>query len=98
MIAFHASQVAIQRESWGYVVAWRLEKPGLTVELWYFDVPADKRWRRLEARNLSLPVGTFEITREMFDLFESWVEPPDADEHVRIVGADEREDASGLGK
>ncbi len=63
----------------------RLTRSGTTVQAWYFDTPAHIRWSRLENRNRSLPAGTFEITREMFELFDQWFEPPDASEDVRTV-------------
>jgi len=51
----------------------------------HFDVPADVRWRRLEARNQAVPPDCHFITRPMFDTFESRYEPPGPDEVVRVV-------------
>lgn len=61
----------------------RLEQKGLRTCLHYFDVPEHELWQRLEQRNSDLPNGTFEITREMFELFSGWFEPPGADENFR---------------
>jgi predicted kinase len=51
---------------------------GLSVELHFLDVPADERWRRVEARNAE-KTGThrlpFDVTREMFDFVESMGAP-----------------------
>jgi predicted kinase len=61
----------------------RLTGAGLRVETVYFDVPPDERWRRLALRNQAPPRDSYEITRGMFDLFESCYEPPGPDEPVR---------------
>jgi predicted kinase len=55
----------------------------LLAQLHYLDVPAEERWRRVEARNLdTLAHGqlTFEVTREMFDFVEGLWEPPTEEE------------------
>ena len=52
---------------------------GLSTQLHFVDVPAEERWRRVEARNAAkgstyhLP---FDVTREMFDFVETLWEPP----------------------
>ena len=61
----------------------RLEQKSVRTYLHYFDVPEDELWRRIERRNRELPKGTFEITREMFELFAGWFEPPGPDEEYR---------------
>jgi|SRR3954469_25666442 predicted kinase len=63
----------------------RLARAGILVNTIHFDVPADVRWRRLEARNQAVPPDCHFITRPMFDTFESRYEPPGPDEVVRVV-------------
>jgi len=52
---------------------------GLSVQLHFLDVPAEERWRRVEARNTqrgeTYQLG-FDVTREMFDFVEGLWEPP----------------------
>jgi predicted kinase len=52
---------------------------GLTAQLHFIDVPAEERWRRVQARDRgdgeSRQLG-FEVTREMFDFVEGLWEPP----------------------
>lgn len=52
---------------------------GLSTQLHYVDVPAEERWRRVEARNAAKG-GTyhlpFDVTRDMFDFVETLWEPP----------------------
>ena len=52
---------------------------GLSVQLHFLDVPAEERWRRVEARNAkkgeTYQLG-FDVTREMFDFVEGLWEPP----------------------
>ncbi len=59
----------------------------LTVQLHFVDVPADERWRRVEARNASAdgPLE-FAVTREMFDFVEAMWEAPDAAELAALDG------------
>ena len=66
-------------------VSERLGRAGIAVELWYLEVEREERWKRILARNAALPADSYEITREMFELFESSFEPPDASEHARIL-------------
>lgn len=65
----------------------RLTGAGLPVEIVYFDVPSDERWRRLMARNLALPADCYHITRAMFDAFDPRCDPPGPDEPVRLIGS-----------
>jgi predicted kinase len=50
---------------------------GLGVRMYFVDVPADERWRRVEARNAAAsgPLD-FPIDRAMFDYVEAMWEPP----------------------
>jgi predicted kinase len=58
----------------------RLRRAGLPVEILFFDLPVDERWRRLCTRNEKLPADCYEITREMFEAFETRFEPLGPDE------------------
>jgi len=62
---------------------------GLSVQLHFIDVPADERWRRVEARNAqkgeTYQLG-FDVTREMFDFVEALWEPPTAAEMLAYNG------------
>ena len=52
---------------------------GLSVQLHFIDLPAEERWRRVEARNAqkgeTYQLG-FDVTHEMFDFVEGLWEPP----------------------
>jgi len=65
------------------------EADGFPVRLHFLDVPADERWRRVEARNRQ-PGGTgqldFQISREMFDFVEAMWEPPTPEEMAACDG------------
>ena len=53
---------------------------GFSVQLHILDVPAEERWRRVQARNEEKGEThqlQFAVTREMFDFVESMWEPPD---------------------
>jgi predicted kinase len=63
----------------------RLERAGVQVETVYFDVPPEERWRRLALRNQTQPADSYEISRAMFELYDSRFEPPGADEAVRTL-------------
>ena len=62
---------------------------GLSVQLHFIDVPAEERWRRVEARNAqkgeTYQLG-FDVTREMFDFVEGLWEPPTAAEMLAYNG------------
>jgi predicted kinase len=63
--------------------ATRAAEAGLCVRLHVLDVPADERWRRVQARNEERGAThhlTFSVTREMFEFVETMWQPPDADE------------------
>jgi predicted kinase len=56
---------------------------GLSVQLHFVDVPAEERWRRVQARDAQ--VGDtrqliFDVTREMFDFTEAMFQPPGEEE------------------
>jgi predicted kinase len=56
---------------------------GLSARLHVLDVPADERWRRVEARNAGRGETyhlTFDVTSEMFDFVEAMWEPPSDEE------------------
>jgi predicted kinase len=62
---------------------------GLGVQLHFLDIPADERWRRVEARNIqkgSTAQLSFDVTREMFDYVEGLWEPPTVDEMIALAG------------
>jgi predicted kinase len=63
----------------------RLARRGVHACLHYFDVPDSELWRRLELRNREARAGTFEITREMFELFSGWFEAPGPEEEFHLV-------------
>lgn len=56
------------------------EALGAQVELHYLDVSLDELWARLSQRNANLPPGTFHVTREQLEMFDSWFERPSAEE------------------
>lgn len=60
---------------------------GLGVQLHFVDVPADERWRRVEARNAAAsgPLD-FPIDRAMFDYVEGLWQPPSDAEMVAMDG------------
>lgn len=57
----------------------RVQAEGLPLRLHWLDVPADERWRRVEARNAAGAAAqlAFPITRAMFDQVEAMWQPPD---------------------
>jgi len=62
---------------------------GLSAQLHWLDVPAQERWRRVEARNAEKGVTyqlPFEVTREMFDFCETMWEPPTDEEMAACDG------------
>lgn len=62
---------------------------GLSVQLHVIDVPAEERWRRVQARNAqkgeTYQLG-FDVTREMFDFVEGLWEPPTEAEMLAYNG------------
>jgi predicted kinase len=62
---------------------------GLSVQLHVLDVPAEERWRRVEARNAqkgeTYQLG-FDVSREMFDFVEGLWEPPTEAEMLAYNG------------
>jgi predicted kinase len=63
----------------------QLAESGVEVRLLYLDASDAELLSRLERRNSALPLGTFVITEEMFEMFSSSFEPPAADEAHTIV-------------
>ena len=62
---------------------------GLSVQLHFIDVPAEERWRRVQARNADKGQTyqlDFDVTREMFDFVEGMWEPPADDEMLACNG------------
>jgi predicted kinase len=62
---------------------------GLSVQLHFIDVPAEDRWRRVQARNARAGDSsqlTFAVTREMFDFVETLWEPPTDEELAACNG------------
>jgi predicted kinase len=62
---------------------------GLSVQLHFIDVPADERWRRVQARNVEKGEThqlDFDVTREMFDFVETLWEPPTDAEMAALDG------------
>ena len=60
---------------------------GLKTQLHFVDVPADERWRRVEARNAAADGQLeFAVTREMFDFVEARWEAPDTAEMAAMNG------------
>lgn len=60
---------------------------GLPVRLHFLDVPAEERWRRVDARNREASDQlAFPVTRAMFDYVEGMWEPPSSDEMAACDG------------
>ena len=53
---------------------------GVDVELRYLDVDVAELWRRLAARNATLPAETYVVTRDQLDLYASWFQAPTPEE------------------
>ena len=64
--------------------AW-LETRNLDYKFYYFDLPFETLWERLEVRNNKLPNGTFEVSRDMLELFWGWFEVPTDTENLTLV-------------
>ena len=67
-------------------VQWEIAARALTlgvddIRLHFLDVPREELLRRLELRNLTLPLdSTFRVDASQLDLWSSWFEPPTPDE------------------
>ena len=48
--------------------------------IYYVDVPAEERWRRVQDRNRSVVDDSMQVSREMFDFVEERLEAPTAEE------------------
>jgi predicted kinase len=77
---------------WGFwskagrsAVRTRLNATGARCSLLYFALPDEQIWARLRTRNAQLPPGTYEISEAMFQQFNGWFEPPDAEEMFETV-------------
>ncbi|TVR93350.1 MAG: ATP-binding protein [Trueperaceae bacterium] len=69
----------------------RVRAAGATPWLVYLEAPRSVLERRLAARNVERPSGSYLVTTEMLDLFEAWFEPPGDDEGAVLVrGTDRR--------
>jgi hypothetical protein len=53
---------------------------GVSVKLYYLDVPRDELRSRLRKRNENLPPGTFHITESQLEEWSGLFQPPTADE------------------
>ena len=64
------------------------KEAGLSAQLHYLDVPADERWRRVQARNDGQDSAqlSFAVTREMFDFVETMWQPPTLEELAAVNG------------
>ena len=58
----------------------RVRGAGGQVVLYYVELPADERWKRIESRNGALDASTHHIDRAMFEMFEGWFDEPSSDE------------------
>ena len=58
----------------------RIEASGAACALYFFDVSDEILKARLKERNARRPSDAFEITDEMFELFNGGFEPPEGDE------------------
>lgn len=62
-----------------------MQEHSIPFKLYFFDVPQEELWTRLEKRNQNLSEGTFEITKEMLTMFTSWFEPPNETEGFELI-------------
>ncbi len=53
---------------------------GVSVELYYLDVPLAERWRRIEQRNAEGGLGSAPITRAQLEAYDAYFEAPAPDE------------------
>jgi len=63
----------------------RVRAAGATPWLVYLEAPRSVLEHRLAARNAERPSGSYVVTPEMLDLFETWFEPPGDDEGTTLV-------------
>ncbi|MCC6299502.1 MAG: ATP-binding protein [Anaerolineales bacterium] len=56
------------------------EAIGVRVQLHYLKADINELWRRLSARNVNLPLGTFVVRREDLESWAKLFEPPTEDE------------------
>ena len=63
----------------------RVRAAGATPWLIYLEAPRPVLERRLAERNAERPSGSYLVTPEMLDLFETWFEPPSADEGLEVM-------------
>jgi predicted kinase len=63
------------------------EKEGFSVQLHFVDVPANERWRRVEARNTERgQTFPLEVPRGVFDFVEKIWQPPTTEEMAAFRG------------
>ncbi len=62
-----------------------LKTHNIPFKFYYFDVPQEELWRRLELRNKNLLEGTFKITQDMLIMFSKQFEEPSTDEGFKII-------------
>ncbi|MFG1819572.1 AAA family ATPase [Kribbella sp. NPDC049174] len=78
----------------------RAHELGARAEIVVLNPPFEVLWERLAARNAALPEGTFRISREELEEFNSNYHAPDAAELARwdhqVVVTDVQDDASEL--
>ncbi len=63
----------------------RARAAGATPWLVYLEAPRSVLERRLAARNAERPSGSYLVTSDMLDLFETWFEPPSDDEGAALI-------------
>jgi predicted kinase len=78
----------------------RAHELGARAEIVVLDLPLEVLWERLAARNAALPEGTFHITQEELEEFNSMYQAPDAAELARwdrqVVVTDVQDDVGEL--
>lgn len=57
------------------------------IEIYYFDIPAEERWRRVQKRNQEKPVGVYywTMSREEFDAQDFHRKLPPPMEGIKII-------------
>ena len=62
------------------------EKINVEVMLYFIDVDEETRWQRVQQRNLDKgETFSLEVTRDMFDFMESWLERPENYEYYNFI-------------